>query len=370
MILRPYQQEAVDFLTTHRRAFLVAPAGSGKTVVGAFAAAQCAVLGNISAERIAWVANTKEQVEQARTALESVGAGEALVCCMMAMPDLSFHLLVVVDEAHHSPASCWDATIATVRDDAVLWGLSATPFGDDEDRNDFLKQKFQDFMFIERDEVMAGGHLVPGIVRPVDIDKPFEYDTEMRAELEAEIKRWKARYRFIPDHEIRKRVQWQLTLKHLQGNLKRNAAIVNIARSEFQQGETVIILVASIEHGEVLASSIEGAELLHSKLPAKVRRQRVEDLRSGKLRVAVATSLLDEGADFPIAGVLILAAGGRSATKTVQRAGRVMRPHAGKEAGVVYDFVDRGLAHANAQWKARRRTYLDLGYSLEEPISF
>ena len=115
---------------------------------------------------------------------------------------------------------------------------------------------------------------------------------------------------------------------------------------------------------------IDGAQMLHSKLPGRERRQRVEDLRAGRLRCAVATSLLDEGADFPIAGVLILAAGGRSATKTVQRAGRVMRPHAGKECGVVYDFVDRGLAHANAQWKARRRTYLELGYTLEEPISF
>ncbi len=368
MILRPYQQEAVDFLTTHRRGFLVAPAGSGKTVVGAFAAAQCAVLGGISAERIAWVANTKEQVEQARTALTAVGAGEALVCCMMAMPDLSFHLLVIVDEAHHSPASCWDATIATVRADAILWGLSATPFGDDEDRNTFLKKKFEEFMFIEREEVMAGGHLVPGIVKPIDIDKPFEYDTEMRAELEAEIKRWKARYRFIPDHEIRKRVQWQLTLKHLQNNAARNAAIVNVARAEMLQGESVLILVASIEHGEKLAEQIEGAAMLHSKLPGKVRRERVDDLRSGKLRCAVATSLADEGADFPRLGCAILAAGGRSSTKVIQRTGRVMRPHKGKTEGVVYDFMDRGLAHAHAQWKARRRVYLELGYTIEEAV--
>jgi len=41
-----------------------------------------------------------------------------------------------------------------------------------------------------------------------------------------------------------------------------------------------------------------------------------------------------------------------------------MRPHKGKTEGVVYDFVDRGLAHAHAQWKARRRVYLELGYTI------
>lgn len=362
MILRPYQLEAVDFLTARRRAFLVAPAGAGKTRAGA------AALSEARPESYAWVANTKEQVEQAEAALAGVGLSGGLVCCMMARPDLSTYTHIVIDEGHHCPAAVWGSVIGTVREDATLWGLSATPFGDDEDRNDFLKKKFEEFMFIDRDEVMAGGHLVPGIVRPIDIDRPFEYDTEMRAEMEAECKRWKARYRFIPEHEIRKRVQWQLTLKHLQNNAARNAAIVNVARSEMLQGESVLILVASIEHGEKLAEQIEGAAMLHSKLPGKVRRERVNDLRSGKLRCAVATSLADEGADFPRLGCAILAAGGRSSTKVIQRTGRVMRPHAGKTCGVVYDFMDRGLAHANAQWKARRRTYLDLGYTVEEAI--
>ena len=364
MNLRPYQVEAVDFLTARRRAFLVAPAGSGKTVIGAHAVARSMPRG------FAWIGNTKEQVEQAERALTAAGRTGGLVCCMMARPNLSDCDLVVVDESHHAPASVWDSVISTVRSDATLWGLSATPFGDDEDRNNFLKQRFEEFMFIERDEVMAGGHLVSGRVIPVDIDKPFVYDVELKPALEAECKRWRARYRFIPEYEIRKRVQWQMTQEHLQNNMARNAAIVNIARAEMQQGEVVIILVASIEHGERLVEQIEGSAILTSKLPAKLRRQRVEDLRAGRLRCAVATSLLDEGADFPIASVLILAAGGRSSTKTVQRAGRVMRPHAGKTEGVVYDFVDHGLAFAHAQWKSRRRVYSQLGYALEDSISF
>jgi superfamily II DNA or RNA helicase len=134
-----------------------------------------------------------------------------------------------------------------------------------------------------------------------------------------------------------------------------------------QRGETVIVLVGAIEHGELLAEDIgPGAACIHSKLPAKRRRELTQALKDGTLKCAVATSLLDEGADFPRASVLILAAGGRSATKTIQRAGRVMRPYEGKTCGVVYDFADRGLAFANAQWKARRRVYASLGYAIQE----
>jgi len=360
MNLRPYQQEAIEFLTARRRAFLVAPAGSGKTVMGAHAVAKAMPRG------FAWIGNTKEQVQQAEAALLAAGRTGGLVCCMMARPDLSNCDLVVIDESHHAPAAVWGSVIGSVRPDAVLWGLSATPFGDDEARNDFLKAKFEDFMFIDRDEVMAGGHLVSGRVIPIDIDRPFAYDAELKPAIEAECKRWKARYRFVPEYEIRKRVQWQMTQEHLQNNMARNAAIVNIAKSEIEAGEVVIILVASIEHGEKLVEQIgEQSAIITSKLPAKLRRQRVEDLRAGRLRCAVATSLLDEGADVPIASTLILAAGGRSPTKTIQRTGRVMRPHKDKMEGVVYDFVDHGLAFAHAQWKSRRRVYLQLGYTID-----
>ncbi len=358
MNLRTYQQEAVAFLTSRRRGFLVAPAGSGKTVCGA------AALLSMQPASFAWVANTKEQVQQAETALAAVGL-DGMVCCMMARPELSSYDIVVVDESHHAPAAVWGSVIGSVRQDATLWGLSATPWGEDPDRNEFLKNVFINFAFIDREEVMAGGHLVPGVVRPVDLDTPMQYERELKPLIDAEVMRRCLRFRFVPEHEHRKRATWQLTLEHLQNNTARNAAIINIAKAEMEAGETVIVLVSSIAHGEGLAANIPGAEVLHSKLPAKLRRFRVEALREGTLLCAVATSLMDEGADFPIAGVIILASAGRSSTKTIQRTGRVMRPHAGKTEGVVYDFVDRGLIYAHAQWKARRRVYQELQYHVE-----
>jgi superfamily II DNA or RNA helicase len=358
MNLRPYQVEALDFLVDRPRAFVIAPAGSGKTVIGAAACAKVLRPG----DRVAWLANTREQCAQAEAALQRAGVEEPMVACVAAQPDLSGYTIVVIDEAHHSPAATWRAMIDSSAKARHLWGLSATPWTDDKDRNTSVQQTFLEFIEIDRADVMAGGHLVPGHVHVLDIDWPREYDEEIEPRVEREVLRRTRMFRAIPEHEHRRRVIWQYTSDHLRNDAARNAAIIRTAGQEMAKGETVIILVGSIEHGEHLAEEIVGAACIHSKLGAKKRKELTDALRDGSLKCAVATSLLDEGADFPRASVLILAAGGRSATKTIQRAGRVMRPHAGKTCGIVYDFADRGLTFAHAQYNARLRTYEDLGY--------
>jgi superfamily II DNA or RNA helicase len=362
MNLRPYQVEALDFLVDRSRAFVIAPAGSGKTVIGAAACAKVLRSG----DRVAWLANTREQCAQAEAALQRAGVEDPMVACVAAQPDLSGYTIVVIDEAHHSPAATWRAMIDSSAKARHLWGLSATPWTDDKDRNTSVQQTFLEFIEIDRADVMAGGHLVPGHVHVLDIDWPRGYDGEIEPQVEREVLRRTRIFRAIPEHEHRRRVIWQYTSDHLRNDAARNAAIIRTAEQEMAKGETVIILVGSIEHGEYLAESIVGAACIHSKLGAKKRKELTDALRDGSLKCAVATSLLDEGADFPRASVLILAAGGRSATKTIQRAGRVMRPHAGKTCGIVYDFADRGLTFAHAQWKARLRVYEDLGYVIHD----
>lgn len=367
MNLRPYQVEAHDFLVERSRAFVIAPAGSGKTVIGA---AACATAVR-NAEAVLWLANTREQCAQAETALSRAGVRDFTVACVAGSPDdVSRYGIVVIDEAHHAPAATWRAVIEASANARHLWGLSATPWSDDKDRNASVQNTFLEFIEIDRADVMAGGHLVPGHVHVLDIDEPREYDEDLEPQVECEVFRRTRLFRKIPEHEHRRRVIWQYTSEHLRNDAARNAAIIHIAGQEVAKGETVIILVGSIDHGEHLAESIVGAACIHSKLGAKKRRELTDALRDGTLKCAVATSLLDEGADFPRASVLILAAGGRSATKTIQRAGRVMRPHAGKTCGVVYDFADRGLTFAHAQWRARLRTYEDLGYVIHVPQSY
>src|SRR5688500_14747664 len=105
-VLRPYQDRAVSFLLPRKRAFVVSCAGSGKTIIAAAAAAKATQI----FDRVAWLANTKEQCEQARgaCALMDWPAGVSLdVRCVAGRPDVSGADIVIVDECHHLPAQTW-----------------------------------------------------------------------------------------------------------------------------------------------------------------------------------------------------------------------------------------------------------------------
>ena len=355
MNLRPYQEKAVAFLQDKARAFVVAPAGSGKTIIAAAAAAQRFPFG-----RIIWLANTREQVQQAEAAAAAFGI-EISAHCVAAQVDCTDADLVIVDEAHHMPATTWTATVARAK--GVVWGFSATPWAGDLERDQALKTFFQNFHVVPRDEVMAGGSITEGRVVIHDIDRAGEFDSWIDEQTAIETERRCRRFPFMDPAEHERRARWQATAEAVRLNERRNGRISALLDSE---PGSVLVLVSTVEHGEELAKGVwTPSTVVHSKLGKKKRADAIAAFRDGSLRVMIATSLADEGLDVPRASVLILAAGGRSAAKLEQRAGRVMRPHEGKEFGVVHDFADRGAGLAHSQYWARFRTYKKLGYSVE-----
>lgn len=358
--LRDYQTEAVEFLLPRRRAFVKAPAGSGKTIIGASAIAKVVQPG----WRVLWVANTREQVEQAIKAIESTPGPDGVefqICCAAAAPDGRKFDLIVMDESHHTPAATWFAILQQAP--GIVWGLSATPWSEDRERNDVMRDVFREFFEVERARVEASGSLAKGTVIFHDLDEPGCYDAEINLLTAEEVERRVRRFRFISRDEHERRAKWQITQTFVQQNPTRNAKIREIANAESAAGASVLLLIQSIEHGERLAEGIPGSALVFSRIGTKKRRELISAFRAGDLKVLAATSLADEGLDVPIASRLIMAAGGRAAGKIEQRAGRVLRPHPSKkDGGIIHDFLDRGAQYAMAQAKARRRVYEKLGY--------
>ncbi len=359
-ILRPYQIAARDFCTRRQKAFVQAPAGSGKTIIAS------AVVDSVAQDfdTVCWVANTREQVEQAEKAMASVLEKRPSLLfrasCAAARKDLSEADVLILDEAHHLPATTW--WTEAVNAQKWVYGFSATPWTGDWERDNSLKAFFgeENFYEVPREDVMAGGSITKGAVFMHHLDTPSEFDERIKAEAEKLVHERKRRFRMVQDFELMRRAMWEVTCRYVQANEARNRKIVALA----QQGEGILILVSSIEHGESLASGIDGATVVHSKMGARARREAIAAARSGHLRVMVATSLADEGLDVPRLGTLINAAGGRSAGKLEQRAGRVMRPHEGKTRGIIHDFTDLGASLAAAQAKARVKVYKKLGYSI------
>jgi superfamily II DNA or RNA helicase len=374
MELRDYQARVVDFLIQKEKGFAIAPAGSGKTVMAAVAVSRVVR----PFQKVGWLANTRDQVDQGIAAIQSVGGPQDVefdFWCVAAQPNLSQLDVVVWDECHHLPAESWLGLFAMLKKQARIFGFSATPWATAE-RDAVLLQCFggrENFIEIGMDEVRGSGHLAEGSVIFHDLDQPAQFDAEIQAKAAPEIRRRCAFMRNIimPPHatwsveeEHRRRVTWQVTQDFVQQNRARNAAAVFIALEAAEKGISVLVLVSSIEHGEQIAEAIgPHARMVHSK--AKGRRGLIASYRKGEYRVMVGTSLCDEGLDCPIAAVLVLLSGGRSPTKIIQRAGRVMRPYPGKTHGIVHDFLDRGAGLAYNQARSRKKTYLSLGYDVQ-----
>lgn len=359
--LRDYQTAAVSFLVQRDRGFVVAPAGAGKTAIVAQTVASKGWRGC----KVGILVNTREQLEQMITAFARVEGPEMSidVQCAAAMPDFRDCGIVVVDEAHHSPAASWMATIRG--SGRILYGVSATPWSEDEERNKVLRDLFVDFHMIDRSVLLEAGFLAPGKVYLHDLDQPGEFDADIEREANVEIIRRCRRFPQIPRFEHERRVTWQITQEYVQKNRNRNAAAVSLTLGEAQKGESVLMLIHSIEHGQELQEQIPGSELVFSKIGAKKRRERIDAFRTGSLKILIASSLADEGFDAPRASRLVLVCGGRSAAKLEQRAGRVLRPFENKQGGVVIDFLDTGARFAYAQANARIRVYSKLGYDPE-----
>lgn len=363
--LRDYQSASVDFLAPRKRAFLISPAGSGKTIMAASAVARAIQ----PFQKVGWLCGTVEQRDQGIAALGRVEGPEGVtidVQCAAARPDFSDCDVVVIDEAAHATAKgTWLPVIANLKPSAICWGFSATPWGEDEDRNKELREIFKEFYTVTREQVQNSGHLALARVLFHRLDSPGEFDDEIARATNIETLRRCRKFPMIAEWEHRRRAQWQCTLDTLKQNRTRNAHICYTASAAAAAGHSTLVLVQSIEHGLELSAATPGSELVYSKVAAKKRKALMDNFRSGELKILFGTQVCDEGVDFPRASVLVLAAGGRARGRVEQRTGRILRPFGDKDFGQVHDYTDEGAIFAAAQARAREKLYRDLNYTVE-----
>ncbi len=130
-------------------------------------------------------------------------------------------------------------------------------------------------------------------------------------------------------------------------NVHRNHAIATMANQFTEESKGVVILVKEIPHGweldkrlkEFAQKSYLTHKFINGTMHMGIRRQALYDFEKGDLQVLIATSILDEGVDIPNIDVLIMAGGGKSSIKTLQRLGRGIRL-GGTGKLTVVDFAD------------------------------
>jgi len=151
--------------------------------------------------------------------------------------------------------------------------------------------------------------------------------------------------------------QWQECYKaEIVENVVRNAKIAEKVRDI---DCPTLVLVKQIKHGRALAELIPDSIFLSGSNDGDTREEAFDGMRAGTIKVIIATSIADMGMDLPNLQALVLAGGGKSSTRHLQRIGRVVRPYPGKSAGLVVDFDD---SHVHSWFvrhaKARREIEL------------
>ena len=130
---------------------------------------------------------------------------------------------------------------------------------------------------------------------------------------------------------------------YIVNNDTRNDMIISAAKKLISSGKKVLILVVRVGHGNTLLKKMKDdyrVDFLDGQNTSKQRLETINRMKSGEIDVLIASKIFDQGVDIPQLDALILAGSGKSSGRALQRIGRVIRKHKGKDRAIVVDFYD------------------------------
>ena len=349
--LRDYQARAVSKLERITQGTVVIPCGGGKTRVGIGAMGRLRTPALVLVHTLDLAAQWRDEIrgllgveagmvgggDDARAPI-TVGVIQTLVRWPPEKLDgfLAGFGLVILDEAHHVAASTFRDVIGRCPARYRV-GLTATP-----EREDGLTPLLDLFLgrpleVVPHEDLVAAGVLTLPEIRVVETGFAFPY-------LGAD--------------------DYAAMMSALVTDDDRNDLVVAAVVAEAGAGHTCLVLSGRVEHCRSLVAQLRvcgvNAAELTGRVPKDRRRTLLQQARDGELAVLVATSLADEGLDLPRLSRVFLSYPSRARGRTVQRLGRLMRPHADKDRAVLVDFVDRKVPVLRRQHLDRRRLYAEV----------
>lgn len=206
--------------------------------------------------------------------------------------------------------------IYKVIDPERIYGFSGTPFREDN------SEKFAEGILgpqivnVSASELIEKGYLAKPFIKFVNVPKmnglPKEYAGVYKD--------------FIVDNEFR------------------NNLVVQETKKLFDKGRQVLVLFKQIRHGSILKDLFDEAkievEMLYGNDDLDRRSEVKKKVINGELRICLSSTIFDIGVDLPPISGLVLAGGGASQIRTLQRCGRILRPFPGKNEVEMIDFYD------------------------------
>ena len=365
IIYRPYQKPALDKLLAIPEGLLIAPAGSGKTVMGLS-------LIPITLQNTLWLTHTDRLFKQfherftefipnlGSDAVGKIGAGKwdegkvvtiAMVQTLIRNLDRLSELrdqygLVIIDEVHHSPASTFFKVISQLNP-YFLYGLTATAYRRDGLENLMFQSVGNINAVITKDEVSKH----KGIISPLILYCPINYGPRVDISNVSNILK-----------------------HHVIYNGKRNSRIKNDVVREARSGNFCIVSSGRKAHCDLLYEIIKKdwkqTGIATGKYSKKLIDAQIEAFNKKEITVLITTpELLGEGFDVDFLNRLFITTSFRTEARAEQLIGRIQRFHPDKLDAIVYDYVDENIGVFKNQFyskygKCRSNVYKKLGLEM------
>ena len=363
--LRSVQKDAVKAIKCHEHGVLVAPPGTGKTVMG------CALIGLrklptlIIVHRQTLAEQWKSRLQQFLSVDEKQigilqGAKKKLkgfidvasVQTLARRDDLKKlfreYGMIIVDECHHVPSVTLEAVMKMCGTKYMV-GLTATP-----KRKDGLEQ----LLYLQCGAIR---HVVPNADNPIHSKRVIVTRTQFSAADESGMP---LPLQLIWESLIRSKARNDLIAADI---VKEGAGRVPLVLSD--RKEHLKNLMQAVEEralGEMLVCSVNGS-MSSRKRNACIEKFKAA-IQSGQNACLFSTgSLIGEGFDLPELDTLFLAMPVSFRGRIIQYAGRLHREFSDKSEVLIFDYLDYKLQLANSMYRKRSAGYREMGYNICEP---
>ena len=339
---RPDQLSAIKAVVDQKRGVLKAPTGSGKTIL-ALGIVSCfyqVSLKLLDSPRILYLAHTVSICGQVATEFEKYGYEvgrvfggkvelnkQITIATRQSLIKQEIDVLeeiwgpwkiVILDEVHHlSSFKGQYADIFMNLFASIRIGLTATMPDAEESK-------------------MA----VEGFIGPMINELSIQEAGKLDILATPKIKLLK-----VPGRTVSLTKYQDIYQSEIVENRNRNRLLLEVVKEKMARGETILILVTKIEHGEIIQRMAKrlfeiDISYLHGSSESEERELVKSELINKKTQCVIATAIWKEGVNIPTLDCVINACGGKSEIATLQAIGRGLRKTDEKDTVEIVDFLD------------------------------